>query len=547
MMKKWKERRANIMLGIFLGMVIILILLATICNHSKISYNHLQKVEPDSVDKLSDGGSVVELTLDESLKKRTTVAFFTSHQYVDVYVDGREVYSLKETAGRWGHTTGNVWNFVLLPVDTTHLTVKISPCYPETADASLTYYVGNGREIYTGIMRQSLPTFIISFIIMIVAIYMLVYWWLARKSGDIDATLLYLGLFAVLLGLWTANETDVAALLLVNRHASTFAAFILLMAMQIPFVLFVRSFLDLGDRQIWRMFCDLSMVMCVISCVLHFTGIWEFRQSLILTHIVIVGVLIYLAGAIIIKIVKKQVNRRLRRVCIGALILVILASIADLINYYKVGGNTGIWGRISFLIFIAILGVESASKTLSMLKRGRRAKELENAVKWLVDAGLIYQVYLVEKPEIPLSGEADYSSYKVYMADSGLLCRRSNVFYRTILDGDDRFIHYKGALSENYVLSQMKSLNINVWYWTSSANAEVDFLTDEGGLLYPVEVKAADNTKAKSLKLFCERYQPERAFRTSLRNVGMNQSGETQVWSIPLYSLFRLRKYLMTD
>lgn len=125
-MKKWKEQRANIMLGIFLGMAIVLMLLATICNHSKISYNHLQKVEPDSVDKLSDGGSVVELTLDESLKKRTTVAFFTSHQYVDVYVDGREVYSLKETAGRWGHTTGNVWNFILLPVDTTHLTVKIS-------------------------------------------------------------------------------------------------------------------------------------------------------------------------------------------------------------------------------------------------------------------------------------------------------------------------------------------------------------------------------------------------------------------------------------
>ena len=403
-MKKWKERRANIMLGIFLGMVIILIFLATICNHSKISYNHLQKVEPDSVDKLADGGSVVELTLDESLKKRTTVAFFTSHQYVDVYVDGREVYSLKETAGRWGHTTGNVWNFVLLPVDTTHLTVKISPCYPETADASLTYYVGNGREIYTGIMRQSLPTFIISFIIMIVAIYMLVYWWLARKSGDIDATLLYLGLFSVLLGLWTANETDVAALLLVNRHASTFAAFILLMAMQIPFVLFVRSFLDLGDRQIWRMFCDLSMVMCVISCVLHFTGIWEFRQSLILTHIVIVGVLIYLAGAIIIKIVKKQVNRRLRRVCIGALILVILASIADLINYYKVGGNTGIWGRISFLIFIAILGVESASKTLSMLKRGRRAKELEQFALNDTMTGLYnrnaYNHYVKSEPDI---------------------------------------------------------------------------------------------------------------------------------------------------
>lgn len=391
------------MLGCFLGMAILLMLLAMICNHSKVSYNHLQKVEPDSVEKLADGGSVVELTLDESLKKRTTVAFFTFHQYVDAYVNGREVYSLKETAGRWGHTTGNVWNFVLLPENTAHLTVKLSPCYPETANASLTYYVGNGREIYMEIMRESLPTFIISLIIMMVGIYMLVYWWLVRKSGDIDATLLYLGLFTVLLGTWTANETDVATLVLVNSYACTFGSFVLLMAMPIPFILFVRCFLDLGDRKIWRVFCDLSMVMCVISCVLHFTGIWEFRQSLILTHIVIVGVLIYLAGAIIIKIIKKQVNRRLR-VCIGALILVILASIADLITYYKVGGNTGIWGRISFLIFIAILGVESASKTLSMLERGRRAKELEQFALNDTMTGLYnrnaYNHYVKSAPDI---------------------------------------------------------------------------------------------------------------------------------------------------
>ena len=380
-----------------------MMLLATICNHSKVSYDHLQEVEPDSVEKLADGGSVVELTIDESLKKRTTVAFFTSHQYVDVYVDGRDVYSLKETAGRWGHTTGNVWNFVLLPVNTTHLTVKLSPCYPETANAFLTYYVGNGREIYTGLMRQSLPTFIISFIILIVGIYMLVYWWLVRKSGDIDATLLYLGIFSVLLGTWTANETDVAALVLVNRYACTFGAFVLLMAMPIPFILFVRCFLDLGDKKIWRVFCNLSMVMCVISCVLHFTGIWEFRQSLILTHILIVGGLIYLTCAIVIKIVKKQVDRRLRT-CIMALVLVIIASIADLFNYYKVGGNTGIWGRISFLIFIAILGVESASKTLSVLKRGRRAKELEQFALNDTMTGLYnrnaYNYYVKSEPDI---------------------------------------------------------------------------------------------------------------------------------------------------
>ena len=169
---------------------------------------------------------------------------------------------------------------------------------------------------------------------------------------------------------------------------------------------------------------------------------------------------------------------------------------------------------------------------------------LENAVRWLVDAGLIYPLYLVERPEIPLSGEADYTSYKVYMADCGLLCRRTNVHFRTILDGDEQFIHFKGALTETYVLTQLKALGLNAWYWTSSANAEIDFLTDHGGKITPIEVKSTDNTKAKSLKLFYERYRPERAMKTSLKNVGMNLAGSTQVWSLPLYALFNLEKYL---
>ncbi len=118
-----------------------------------------------------------------------------------------------------------------------------------------------------GLMRQSLPTFIISFIILIVGIYMLGYWLLVCKSEDVDATLLYLGLFSVILGLWTANETNFAKLLLVNQHATTFAAYILLMAMPIPFVLFVRSFLDFDDKKylaciLWFQHGDVRDQLC---------------------------------------------------------------------------------------------------------------------------------------------------------------------------------------------------------------------------------------------------------------------------------------------
>lgn len=190
------------------------------------------------------------------------------------------------------------------------------------------------------------------------------------------------------------------------------------------------------------------------------------------------------------------------------------------------------------------LARENNKFVFSRVKTGGRAKDLEDAMKWLTDAGLIYPVHLVEKPEIPLAGEANYASYKVYLADCGLLCRRMNVHPDTILNGGEQFIRVKGALTENYVLTQLVSMGLDAWYWRSAANAEIDFLTDAGGHLLPIEVKSADNTKAKSLALFCSRYHPPRAVKTSLKNAGMTLCGNTEVWSLPLYALTRIREYL---
>ena len=180
----------------------------------------------------------------------------------------------------------------------------------------------------------------------------------------------------------------------------------------------------------------------------------------------------------------------------------------------------------------------------SHVKKGCRAKDLEDAMEWLVNAGLIYRLCLTAKPELPLSGAADTTYFKVYLSDVGLLCRRSNIHYRTIMDGDEQFIRYKGALTENYVLTQLKALQMETYFWRTETDAEVDFITDFSGMLIPIEVKAADNTKAKSLHSFCSRYQPQMAIKTSLKNVGDFYDGKTHVWSIPLYLLFRIREYI---
>ena len=183
----------------------------------------------------------------------------------------------------------------------------------------------------------------------------------------------------------------------------------------------------------------------------------------------------------------------------------------------------------------------------SHVKKGARAKDLEDALEWLVSAGLAYRLKLVANPELPLSGMADNTYFKVYMSDVGLLRRKSNVNYRTILMGDSAYIHFKGALTENYVMTQLKCMGIESYFWRTQSSAEIDFLTDYEGVLLPIEVKSADNTKAKSLHTFCNRYKPKLAVKTSLRNVGDNMDGTTHVWSLPLYAFFRLKKYIMEE
>lgn len=183
----------------------------------------------------------------------------------------------------------------------------------------------------------------------------------------------------------------------------------------------------------------------------------------------------------------------------------------------------------------------------SHVKQGARSKDLEDALEWIVNAGIAYKLNLVPTPEIPLSGMADHTYFKVYMADVGLLRKKSNINYRTILEGDAAYIYFKGALTENYVMTQLKAMDIGAYFWRTKADAEIDFITDYEGILIPIEVKAADNTKAKSLHLFCNRYEPKLAFKTSLKNVGDNMDKTTHVWCIPLYTLFKFKEYVFHE
>lgn len=166
----------------------------------------------------------------------------------------------------------------------------------------------------------------------------------------------------------------------------------------------------------------------------------------------------------------------------------------------------------------AQLTKENKKFIYGLVKEGSRAKEYEMAMLWLTDCGLVHKVHRVTTPGLPLKAYEDLKAFKLFFVDVGLLSCMVGLRQEVLLDGNELFREFKGALTEQYVLCQLKTIkNINSYYWTAErATAEVDFVIDNGGNVIPIEVKAETNLQAKSLKVYYERFKPAISIRTSM-------------------------------
>lgn len=190
------------------------------------------------------------------------------------------------------------------------------------------------------------------------------------------------------------------------------------------------------------------------------------------------------------------------------------------------------------------LAKENKKFVYGLVREGARAREYEDSLMWLSDAGEIIRTYNISKPDIPLKAYADLKSFKVFLLDVGLLRCMSGVSPKVILEGSRIFEEFKGALTEQYVCQELqlfKRLQTN-YYWTSSSAAEVDFLISDGMEVFPLECKAGLTMNAKSLKVYRQKYMPRLSLRTSLLLYSKNK--EEGIVNIPLYMLFALHEEL---
>lgn len=183
----------------------------------------------------------------------------------------------------------------------------------------------------------------------------------------------------------------------------------------------------------------------------------------------------------------------------------------------------------------AQLAKENKKFVYGVMRGGSRARDFEIAIQWLVDCGLLIKIHRVSKPVIPLIAYQDLSVFKLFLLDVGLLGAMAGIHINVLLKGNEVFTEFKGALSEQYVMQQLRIVSDRyIGYWTNErSTSEVDFVVQDKENIIPIEVKSGENLRAKSFRLFCEKYAPEIAIRTAL----MPYRKEYWMTNIPLYAI----------
>jgi predicted AAA+ superfamily ATPase len=189
-----------------------------------------------------------------------------------------------------------------------------------------------------------------------------------------------------------------------------------------------------------------------------------------------------------------------------------------------------VWNSI-----VSQLTKENKKFIYGLVREGGRAKDYEAAIMWLCDCGIVHKISRINAAGIPLKAYEDLKAFKLFFVDVGLLGCMAGLSRGTLLDGNDMFTEFKGALTEQYVCQQLKTIErLNIYYYTNDRNScEVDFVADMGGMPVPVEVKAEVNLKAKSLKTYREKFNPEISVRTSMADYRK----EDWFVNLPLYAI----------
>ncbi len=335
-----------------------------------------ESIEPSTIAHLEDGSTEYFFTLKDYNFEYSGIMFYSSHQLVQAYYAGNQIYSFDKTGGFWGSTPGSVYNIIEVNENMNGVVVRLTPVYDIVADERIDFYIGSTNEILMELVSKSVPKFIVSIMIIMFSLLLFAYYYLMHKKQHLGRELVHLAYFALFLGLWTATETDLAVLIIKNRIFDSIIPYVSLMLSVPPFILFFDSYLEIRSRYLKRYIIWASMAQFVILTALHLLKIKEYRETLFVTQTMLLIAVVYMVVGVIVQIVKKNRSRHIR-VCAVGLTMFLIATIFDIVKYYKGIGDADMLGRYLFLIFVVLLAWDLIRSTYEIIEKGRRAKQLE--------------------------------------------------------------------------------------------------------------------------------------------------------------------------
>lgn len=210
--------------------------------------------------------------------------------------------------------------------------------------------------------------------------------------------------------------------------------------------------------------------------------------------------------------------------------MILDSYVADMAKYAQAGDTVKIYAAYDSLP--VQLAKDSKKFQYKLIKQGARASQYGDSIDWLIKAGIVYKCTRCSQGYLPSAAYQDLTAFKLYYSDMGLLSARTGMTLKRLLGNESEF--FRGIFTENYVACALKSQGHELFYWESDGISEVDFLLTLGDHVIPVECKAGEHVKAKSLMVYREKYHPEYVIRISGKNFGMADG----IKSVPLYAVF---------
>lgn len=304
------------------------------------------------------------------------LSFYTSHQNVELYCNGELLYNYPISNDNiFAKTPGYAWNFVSLPVGENQIEIRLTSCYKYYIARIPDFYYGNIPAITSKIIDDNLASFAICTVVLFFGICVIIFWLTMHKNSLHSATLLYLGIFAVILSIWSLNESRLSILIIKNNIAASYIAFDLLLLLPLPFAQFVKYFYK-SNSKIWDIYSICSLVNAVVCTLLQLWKLLDLRETLWTSHTMIL-ILALIVIWYSIKMLNENNENNLIRVHLICICIYAFSLFMDMIAFYVGVWDNNTFGRIGLLIYFVVVGLSTLQESTDLMKMGLQTKAYE--------------------------------------------------------------------------------------------------------------------------------------------------------------------------